>query len=70
MTSNSFSTLLTGGMPTINIGSSWFVSNVRKSQSIASLQANEEFVDFVGNGPTRPELFEQLERAQVHESKN
>jgi hypothetical protein len=69
MTSNSFSTLLTGGMPTINIGSNWFVKNIGKTQSIASLQANKEFVDFVGNGPTRPELFEQLERAQVHESK-
>ena len=68
--SNSFSTLLGGGTPSINIGSAWFLENVRKTQSIASLQANKEFIDFVGNGPTRPELFEELERAQIHESKN
>src|SRR5215470_19640366 len=68
--SNSFSTLLSRGTPTINIGSSWFIQNVPKTQSIATLQANKEFVDFFGKGPERPGWFEHLERTQVHESKN
>jgi hypothetical protein len=61
---------LGGGTPTINIGSDWFVKNVRKTQTIESLRANKQFIDFVGDGPRRPEFFENLERAQARESKN
>jgi hypothetical protein len=68
--SNSFSTLLWTGTPSINIGSRWFIDNVRKTQSVESLQANKEFVDFFGKGPTRTGWFTQLEQSQVHESKN
>jgi hypothetical protein len=67
--SNSFSTLLWTATPSINIGSKWFIENVRKTQSITSLQANEEFVAFVGNGPTRMGWFAHLEHEQAHESK-
>jgi hypothetical protein len=67
--SNSFSTLLWNATPSINIGSDWFIENIPKTQSITSLQTNEEFVAFVGNGLTRTGWFESLERAQAHESK-
>src|SRR4030095_7254633 len=67
---NSFSPLLGGGTPTLKIGSDWFVKNVRKTQTIESLRANKQFIDFVGDGPRRPEFFENLERAQARESKN
>lgn len=68
--SNGFTHPLSTGIQTINIGSSWFIDNVAKTQSVESLQANKEFVEFIGNGPTRAGWFDQLERAQVHESKN
>jgi len=61
---------VSAGTPSINIGSDWFVKNIRKTQTIDSLQANKEFVDFVGNGPNRPEAFEAFRRAQARESKN
>src|SRR5262245_38486462 len=72
--SDTFTTSSSAGVQTvirtINIGSRWFIDNVAKTQSIASLQANKEFVDFIGKGPQRSGWFEHLERAQVHESKN
>jgi hypothetical protein len=67
--SNSFSTLLSGGTPSINIGSDWFVKNIPKTQSITSLQTNKEFVTFVGSGPARTAWFEHLASTQAHESK-
>jgi len=67
--SNSFSTLLWNGVPSINIGSAWFVENIPKVQSISSLKANREFVDFVSGGATETDWFEQLEHAQIDESK-
>jgi TonB family protein len=67
--SDGFTVRLPSGVSTINIGSSWFVENVGKTQSIDSLQAHPVFVEFIGKGPTRGKWFEHLEREQVHESK-
>jgi hypothetical protein len=68
-TANSFSTLLMSGIPSINIGSDWFIENIPKVQSISSLRANKEFIAFVGDGPSKTGWFEKLESDQVDESK-
>lgn len=69
-TANTFSTLvLPSAVPSINIGSAWFIENIPKVQSIESLKANKQFKEFVSKGPTRPGWYEQLEREQVDESK-
>ncbi len=61
--SNSFTIPLSRGILTINIGSTWFIDNLAKTQSIAGLQTNKEFVEFIGKGPTRAAWFDELERA-------
>jgi hypothetical protein len=57
-------------MPTINIGSPFFIENLPNTQCIGSLRANKEFIEFIGEPRERSSWFDELRRAQARESKN
>jgi hypothetical protein len=57
-------------IPTINIGSPFFIENLPNTQCIGSLRANKEFIEFIGEPRERSSWFDELQRAQARESKN
>lgn len=69
-TSNSFSTLIWTGTPTINIGSGKLLKEIPKTFTIETLKENKEFAAFMKQGPVRPAWFLELEKRQKDENKN